>query len=447
MNCFRIYFFAFLYCSALFSNEGKEIVSEQKLDQLGVAELILANGMRVFLKPYDNGENVISLELAACGGYASFPADEETAARVSPDVVWESGLEDKSSDELAAILYDHSIEFNYTVEPFQRYLVGEADSSGFPKLLELVVAFLKKPKFTNEALKYVLTNIQTEISKRERDETDLIESNFHGLNGLSTKYFAPLNSAELQKVTLEKVERAFKTLFGGAAKFVCVIAGDFDLEKMKKLVSEILVELPSETAAPLSLPPIRSHFPKQPETSVLKIKNGTDSLVRMTFQLPFLMQTQNFNEIELMVQTLEAEVRQSLNSELRIAPSIDISFEFPLCPLIAEVWLIVQFRTDPDKAETTSKTIRDELKKIQGQGFTKQATEKSIHSLKTSDEFWQNEDEYWLSFLTNAAILGWNPEDLYVNRKKTYTLKAAQLNEYLKRINFNRYTLFITQPE
>lgn len=110
-------------------------------------------GCGYFLNPRIIQSRQFLWKLQQKGGYASFPLNQQASARVSPHLVWESGFDRFSCDELTRLLYNQSIEFNYGVDPWYRYILAESNPDSIKTLLELIVGFFEAPKFDPASLK------------------------------------------------------------------------------------------------------------------------------------------------------------------------------------------------------------------------------------------------------------------------------------------------------
>lgn len=412
-----------LFLSISFYSEGG-VISEKKIETLNITELILSNGMKVLLKPVDNGEEVLSIQLTAKGGYGSFPNDKQAAAMLSPDVVWASGLQTLSSNELADLVYG----FSYSVEERFRTLSGEVNQEQLPQLLHLIVNFFQSPKFNHRALQDV---IRSYVTSQSENSTEVSEKNYLKLQGIET--FSP-SVRELNSITLEQVELSFKTLFSNPQDFVCVVAGDFDVSKTQSQVVKLLSEIPVTLAKPLYISETRKESITVPSYPLL---NHSENLYRLTFLVPEPINEKSFQLLDLLSQTLELALGERLNNS-----SLDVSFELPLYPLLTKCWIMIQWRS-PHKITGKDKEILEKLRQFQRQGFEALQVKEAETHMQHNDAFWQNENEYWIALLTQCSLFEWNIEQFFKLRQKTYSLSPFELSSFFEQFNLNNYNLFI----
>lgn len=406
-----------LFVCGAFADEGKKtfLFDEKELTSLDITEIVLENGMHVYLKPNDKDDNEVVLQFAAIGGYASFPESEQPAARIAADIVWESGFGPLTTDQLSALLYDHSVEFELAIKPFYRTIICEFRNDSFPVLLKLITDFFSKPQFKQSGLDEVLRTSSEILKHPEGIQTLKYENAFLALNTNEAFQNKSLSITDLEKVTLPKAKEAFEKLYCNPSEFSCVIVGDFNPEKIKPLLLLTLGNIQSKnTVLPLSTP--SSTFPEQPLTKVISFKSGSDSLTRLTLPITTPIDEKTIYPLEMACQTIESHLRNVMQCRLKSSYGVDVDYEFPFYPSRRYPWMTVQFRSDFDQAEDLTKIIIAELKYLQKNGPNANDLNSILRSQRVTDEFWQYDDEYWLSFLVNSKLMGLNPEEVYKQR-------------------------------
>lgn len=426
-------------------SEKKVILSEKQLEKIKTTELILENGLHIYLRPNSNSENEVVIQMAAKGGYATFLNNDLSSARLAADIVWESGFSSLTSDQLSALLYDSSIELDYSTKSFYRKIVGESTKDSVPALLKLLTEFFTKPQFNKAGLDEVLTLSLEKLETRDLDSTLKFENAFFQLNTQYDPSKLLLSKEDLSTVDLKKAKRAFKMLYGNPKDFHCIIVGDFSIDAIKPLLIATLGSIPAKKTASLSVPSASS-FPKESCVKVVPLKTGPESLTRLTFPIQIQVDETTFWKLEIACQIIEAELKSSLQKHLKNPQTLRVSYEFPFYPNLISPWMFIQYRSDFEKSEELSKKISEVIKQLQAKGPSQDGLKAILDSQKSSDAFWQNEDEYWLSFLTNASLMQWDPEKLFKNKEAQITpeiLKKAMCEMF----DCSCFTRITSKPE
>lgn len=428
----------------LFSEESGTF-SERYLEKIKTTELTLKNGMHLYLRPNKASENEVVVQMAAVGGYSTFLNDHLSSARLAADIVWGSGFSSLTSDQLSALLYDSSIEFEYLTKPFYRKIVGESTKSSLPALLKLINEFFTRPHFNKTGLDEVVSLSLENLEIRDLDPELNFENAFFKLNTQYDPTKLLLTKENLDKVDLKKAKKAFKRLYGNPKDFHCIIVGDFSIDSIKPFLASTLGSIALKPSLPLKLPEHRS-FPESNPTKIIPLKYGEESLSRLTFPIQVPINENNFWKLEIVCQTIEAHLRNSLHKYLKAPNGIRVSYEFPFYPSPLSPWLFIQYRSDFEKSTDIAKMIGSEIKNLQNKGPDYKILKAILESQKNSDDLWQNEDEYWLSFLTNAALLNWSPEKLFINKESTMNVESLR-KTLAELINCDCYSRLTSKPE
>ena len=422
--------------------------SEKVFDNLQVTELVLNNDLHVYFRPSENEEQEIMLQLAAPGGYSSLSSKEQPSARLAADIVWESGFGSLSSDQLSALLYNYSIELDFSVKPFYRTIAGECGTESLPMLIKLISDFLTHPQFHQSGLEATTKMIAEAIDNSYLDKTQKFENAFLMINTKSPSKNVPLTKESLKSIDLKEVAVIFERLFANPQNFCCVITGDFNIDLIKPYVIKFFGEIPKKSPDLQLNISSRPQFPSQPETQIISLKNGSDSLTRITFPIIQPIEASNIYKLEMACQTIEAHLRSLMQRRLKSSYGVDVAYEFPFYPSFMFPWITIQFRSDFDQADDLAKIIVSEIQHLKIKGPSLSDLQTAEMSQKANDEFWHSDDEYWLSFLTNAYLMGLNPSEIFENQNKERSTSLEKMKETLSLLlEPSRYTQLTTKPE
>lgn len=435
-------------CSVGFSLKAEDIFQSEKfLENIQVTELILKNGIHIYLRPSENEEQEVMLQIAAAGGYTSFPIEQQASARLVADVVWESGFGSLSSDQLSALLYNYSIELDIAVKPFYQTILGECSTESLPMLIKLISDFLARPQFHKSGLDAALKMMGEVIEHSSFDKTQKYENAFFLLNTKSPIKNAPLTKENINTLNLKQMPEVFEKLFH-PQDFCCVITGDFDIDLVKPYLAKFFGDIPEKSKHLKFTIPFQPQFPSQPESQIISLKNGSDSLTRITFPIAKPIDSSNIYKLEMVCQTIEAHLRSIMQRRLKSSYGVDVAYEFPFYPSFIFPWITVQYRSDFAQAEDLAKIIISEVQHLKNKGPSIADLQVAELSQKANDEFWYHDDEYWLSFLTNAYLMDLKPSTIFDLQKKEKAISLEKMNELLSTlIDATRYTQLTTKPE
>ncbi|KAF3363000.1 Metalloprotease [Chlamydiales bacterium STE3] len=422
--------------------------SEIFLENIQTTQLVLKNGMHVFLRPSKNEEEEVMVQLAAKGGYTSCPVQEQFAARIISDVIAGSGIGSLSSDQLSALLYHYCIELDVSIKPFYRMISAECDSDSLPMLVKLLHDFFLEPKFNKTGLENTVFALSEVIDNSCLDKTKKFENAFFCLNTQTGPKKIPLSKEGLRAIEVCQLPAVFEKVFANPKDFCCVITGSFDKKLIKPYVVKLLGEIPNKTD-PLGLNILASPaFPVKPCTQTLSLKNSFDSLTRITFPITIPIDCTNFFKLEMVCQTIESHLKTAMKKRFKSSYGINVAHEFPFYPSFTLPWITVQYRCSYDQAEDLAKIIVAEVHYLKNKGPTLNDLRLAEKSQKANDDFWHKEDEYWVSFITNAFLMNLNPESTFVNQKESRKMSLEKMKMNLATFfDATRHTRLTTKPE
>lgn len=433
-------------CCSLFSEDVFQ--SENFFENIGTTELILKNGMHVYLRPSENEEQEVMLQLAASGGYSSFAPNDQPSVRLVADTVLESGFGSLSCDQLSTLLYNYSIELEILVKPLYRTIQGECGTESLPMLIKIISDFLTRPQFQKQGFDSALKVASNIIEKSSFENTQRYENAFFNLNtGLPPKNVI-LTPAALKSADFVKLPTFFDHLFGNPQEFCCVITGDFDLDLLKPYIAKFLGEIPKKNQRLDLKIPGNPQFPKHPESRVIALKNGSDSLTRVTFPIVQTIDSSNIYKLEMVCQTIEAHLRSMMQRRLKSSYGVDVAFEFPFYPSFLFPWITIQFRSDFAQADDLAKIITSEVQHLKIKGPSLGDLQAAEASQKANDEFWYQDDGYWLSLLTNAFLMQLDASAMFDLQKNEKSISLEKIKEELSSIVYAaQYTQLTTKPD
>ncbi len=109
--------------------KGSKVTSEKKMEKLGITELTLANGVRVFLKPTDFKNDQILFEATGKGGTSLFPEDLDTDAFASY-IVSSGGVGEYSQTQLQKYLAGKTVSVRPLPQRTDRRRARQRQSQG-----------------------------------------------------------------------------------------------------------------------------------------------------------------------------------------------------------------------------------------------------------------------------------------------------------------------------
>lgn len=431
----------------VFSSAAFCIDDVKQSASINATELRLDNGLMVCLKPTDYESDEVLFKVAAPGGFASLDPKDRPSGQVAAQASWESGLGRFSSDQLSVFLYEHSLEFVPKIHAFSRTVEGEGGKQSVEAFLQCIKMLFTEQRFTEEGWDAAINITRTMISKQSSDYEHAYEAAFLQFNTQHSPLLQPLETAGLESADFETGRKIFQRSFSDPSEFTLVIVGSFNVQEVAGLVKKYLGSIPQPALGSGLKRSFSVPFPPGVTEKVIRLGRQPSSLTRMTFPLQVEIGEHNIHELAFISQIIEARLRKAIIEKMALSYGVDVSYEFPLYPLLNNPWISIRFRCDEKLIASVKEIILKELAQLQSQGVTPGEVE-TIKKLEIgSQEFWLRDNFYWLSMLTNYYLWGWDPRLIDYKNTSVRGLSPQQVDKLLKGFfTLANYSLFTAVP-
>lgn len=424
------------------------IKSTRYFESLNLTEIVLNNGMRVYLKPTDFETDEVHFRLSALGGFASLHCTDICSAQNAAQIAWESGNGDLTSDQVSVLLYEHSLEFAPKINAFSRTIEGFSNQRELGSFLMCVNMFFTRQNFTEEGMKIALGQVKQSIVKAKHDNDAIYEAEYLAMNTQGFSGFRSLQLNDIEKVDFIAARNFFFKSFSNPAEFVCVIVGNINPESVKPWIDKYLGEIPSqEYRQKISQPPVKA-FPAGKSEKIVRQANRKDCLTRLTLPLAVPINEENLNSFEFATQVIEARIRKIFIDKMKISHGIDVAYEYPFYPSLENPWIIIQFKSPQKLVDPLIQMILAELKRLQASGVAQPEIDVIKKFQVGSDDFWLRENAYWAVTISNYLMWDWNLEGIKKNTDKTNATNMNLINTILRTyFSVDNYTIISSQPQ
>jgi len=427
--------------------QAAEITNEQVLEDIGVTEFTLDNGVKVVLKPTDFKADEILMSASSPGGHSLYDLDMYYSASNSGGIVAQSGVKDFSITVLDKYLADK----NAGVSPYIGSLTEGFSGSSTPKdvetMLQLTHLYFTAPRQDLEAFqsyisknKAIYANLLSNPQYYYQDKLSRILSQDHPRGG------GYPTQEDWEKVEFEEAFAAYNDRFADSSDFTFFFVGNFDVEDMKTMTAQYLGSLPNidreESWQDLGI---------RPPSGVVdeKVYKGTDpkSNVNIIFTGEFDYDRKEAYELNSLVQALNIKLIEEIREKKSGVYSIGASANPSKYPY-EHYSIRIGFPCAPENVEDLTEAVFAEIKKVQENGPTEEDLKKVKETQRRDMETNLKENRYWLRTLQQAYFLDQDPTKVLDYEESINNLTVEGLKEVAnKYFNFDSYVRVVLLPE
>lgn len=420
-----------------------KIVSERKLENIGVTELVLSNGVKVILKPTDFKNDEISFSGFSPGGSSLYSdADYQSAANASP-IISRSGVGQFNAIQLPKLLTGKRVSVTpYISERFEG-ISAFAAPKDLETALQLTYLYFTQPRKDQEIFQAYVSQQAGAIANRSNDPSSVFSDTINAVLGRHNIRRTGPSIEKINQINLDKAYNIYKERFADASDFTFTFVGSFKPEEIKPLLEQYLAALPS-TARKEQAKDLGIYAPAGKLTKTVYKGQEDKATVRLYFSGDYTYSEENNNQLSALAEVLQIKLIERLREEESGVYSPGAFVNYSKYPRNRYSFTIV-FGCAPANVDKLVKAALDEIGKIRKNGAQAADIGKFLAEEKRTTEVQLKENGFWSGYLSSKYQNSEDPRDIlhYIDSLKNITpgsLKAAA-NKYLSGNNFIKFVL------
>ncbi len=383
-----------------------EIVSESFIEELGVAEWRLANGIRVVLKPTDFKKDEMVFTAFSPGGHSLVPDEEYVAAMTADSVVAQGGVGAFNLNQLTKLLADKVVRVRPYISELEEGLTGGASPDDLELMFQLIHLYMTAPRRDAEAFASVQQRYRGLIENRLAMPEAQFADTVTRLVTQNHPRRRPWTLELLQEMDLDTSYRVYRDRFADASDFTFVLVGTFDVEQLRPLVRSYLGGLPASDRQEMW----RDVGVRAPEGVVAEtVAKGIEpkSQVSITFPHDFSWSRQNRFDLGAMASVLRIRLREVLREDQGGTYGVAVRASASRVPR-QESALSISFGCDPGRVQELTALVHTEIRALQEAGPRTEDIAKVQEQERRRRELDLRENRFWLDALESSL---WHDED------------------------------------
>ncbi len=427
---------------------GTKVISENKIEAVGVTELTLANGIKVALKPTDFKNDQILFSATSKGGNSLYSDADYFSAMFASYLVSQGGVGKLTETQLDKSLAGKSAQVYTYIEDLTEGIGGSASPKDLETALQLVYAHVTQPRRDDEVIKVGLKNQKELIANSMKTLTPdkVFSDSINAFLFQKNMRRLPLKPEDIDKISIDKVMEIYKDRYSDMSDFTFVFVGNFDVKKITPLIEKYIGGLPStkriETFKDLKINKLKGNIEKT-------VYKGLEekAAVKLQFNGDYTNTEEENVNLDALSEVLEIKLLEKLREEAGgvYTPNIYSSSEKYPTPTFN---LSIDFGCAPANVEKLIKMTLDEVEKIKANGPELVDVQKVIAEEKRSAELQFKENSFWNAYLTEQYAKG---EDLnYINHYSKELIDKISVESVKKAANQfcnNNLAKFVLLPE
>jgi zinc protease len=425
-------------------NAGK-IVSENKIASVGVTELVFDNGMKVSLKPTDFKNDEIKFKGISWGGSSLYDDKDFMNVSFSSYLASVSGNGSLKASQLTKFMSGKVAQVNASVGGNSETITGSSSVKDLETALQMVYNRLTNNNLDPEAATGAIGNQKDFLINMEKSPTP--EKVFgDSIQSVMSNYAfrgQPMTAAKMDDLNPERAMKIFNDRFSNASDFEFTFVGNFDIEKIKPLISTYLGGIPGTKKKEI----YRNLNINPPSGKVTKIvKKGTEDKARvlLSFTGEYVPNDTEELQIKALGDILSIKLTEKLREEESGVYSPYANGSSGRVPTPRYTFRI-GYGCSPANVDKLIEITMKEIEKIKSNGAEAGDIEKFVSKQKLDFQTNLKNNDFWLNSLVSKYQNGDKiteilTEDKLLDKVSVQSTKATA-NKYLSGQNIIKMIL------
>ncbi|MCS4433768.1 M16 family metallopeptidase [Aquiflexum gelatinilyticum] len=415
-----------------------KIVEIKHVPSIDIHEILLSNGVKVFVKSTDFKNDEILFTATGKGGISLYGEEDHHTAYYAGVLVNVMGIGDFSPSDLRKVLAGKTVSVTPNIGLYSQNIAGSFSPKEMETAMQLIHLNFTAPRKDQELFDVYIANQKTQLASAQANPDYQFSKQVNKILADGHPRAAGIFDPEdLDKIDLDRGLEMYAERFSNAANFEFFFTGNIDLETFKPMLEQYIGSLPSN---PDSLDTFRDLGIRTPKGRSESIHVGTDekSQVIMLFTGETDYDRKKAADLIYLGEILTIKLIESLREEIGGVYGVGANGSMGIFP-VGNFSFSIGFPCSPDMVDKLIEAAWTEVGKIQESGPTDEDLNKVKEKRRISLEENLKRNNYWLGQLSAVRTYNLPWEALLDGQKAIESMtkeriqKAAQ--EFLTKEN------------
>ena len=366
---------------------------------IDIHEILLSNGVKVFVKTTDFKNDEILFSATGKGGVSLYDQKDHYTANYAGVLINVMGIGEFSPSDLRKVLVGKTMSVTPNIGMYSQNIAGSFSPKEMETAMQLIHLNFTAPRKDRELFDVYITNQKTQLASAQVNpdyqfskQVNKILANGHPR---AAGIFDP---EDLDKIDLDRGMEIYADRFANAANFEFFFTGNIDMETFKPLLEQYIGSLPSN---PDSLDQFRDLGIRTSRGSSETINVGTDekSQVNLIFSGETTYDRKKAADVSYLGEILTIKLIESLREQIGGVYGVGANGSMGIQP-VGNFSFSIGFPCSPDKVDKLIEAAWAEIKAIQENGPTDEDLDKVKEKRRISLEENLKRNNYWLGQLS-----------------------------------------------
>lgn len=372
-----------------------KIVSEKPYGKFGMTEIVLSNGMKVYVKSTDYQADQITMSMRGEGGTSVYGDEDIPNFAFLSGSVTEAGVGDFTATRLRKALAGKSLKLAPSITSEGQRITGTSSVKDLETMLQLAHLYFTAPRKDSMAFEGMMNRNFSLLKNRNASSKVVYNDSLSATLYDHNVRMAPVTVEIAKKADYNRIFEIYSERFSDASNFKTVFIGKVDMAQLRPLLCQYLATLPSTHKAEKSNKANVPQIVKKNEVVKFVHKQETplaNVSVFYTANAPF--SPKNDLVLDMLTRVLQIAYTDSVREEKGGTYGVGVSFNLEKEDN-PNALLRISYKSDPKRYEELNPVIYKQLLNIADHGPVASSMDKVKKYLKKQYGQMAITNDYW----------------------------------------------------
>lgn len=361
----------------------------------GYRELLLSNGMRVYVRSTDFEADNISMNIFSLGGKNMYPDEDMVSMEYLPTVIAASGVASFSDQTLDKMLAGKQVRVTPFVSDEVEGMRGSSNVKDLETMLQLTHLYFTAPRRDEEVFRSLMDRQTSFLANRDASPKVQYNDSLVAILYGHHPRMQPVKKDDIARVSLDRIMQIYKERFANAGDFCAIFTGNIDMKQLRPLLCRYLASLPA-TDEREQVIDRGVNIRQTTESHVFSKQQATPSaMTNIYIMAPIAYTADNDMRLDVLCQLLRMVYTEKVREEKGGTYGVSVQGSMQQFPY-DEALMRISFRTDPEKYDDLLPIIYEQLYAMAANGpaeadlqKVKEYEVKTYGQAKVLNDYWE----------------------------------------------------------
>ncbi|MCG2617637.1 insulinase family protein [Terrimonas sp. NA20] len=409
-----------------------KILSETVNEKLGTTDITFENGVTVTLKPTTHKNDEIMMDAWRWGGFGKFALADKENAENAAILVNQMGIADMTPTDLRKFMAGKTAFVSPYINDNEEGIEGRSSVKDLETFFQLTYLYLTQPRKDVALFKSFVTKQKAQLEFVKQNPESFFSDTVSKIAYNNNPWAPGIPSPEdYDKISLDKSFAIYNELFSNAYGMHFTFVGKLDGAEVKPLLLKYIASLPAKPKD-VSFKDNGVRLTAGPRTINIQRGKESQSFINLMFEGPIEDTREAKMQLNALVEAINIKITEKLREEMSGIYGGGLYGQVVKRPYL-HYTVSANIPCGPENVGKLTDSLYALIKHVQEKGLEQKDLDKVKETWKKQYRVGVQNNNYWLSALSNSWINKEDPENILTFEQKVDALTLEDIQAAAKK--------------